>query len=554
MLICGAVATALYLPALGRPALWEPDEGRYAEIAREMTISGDWITPRNNFVRYFEKPPLAYWLTALSFEIFGKNEFAARIPAAVFSIGQVALIEWFGEVIFGAGTGLASALCLGLSPVFFGFARFITLDPALAFLITAALALFHRASATEGFRSRAAQAQMMGVAALTALGTLTKGPVAIVMVTIIAIVYLIAEHRSRDLTRIPWVACAAVYLAITAPWFVLVSIRNRGFLSFFFLHEHLQRYLSSGEHSWGPWFFVAVVAAGMWPWIFFAAFSRDGFPSRAHLADPTTNARSASSVRFLLIWFATVFIFFSFPRSKLGSYILPGLPPLAILCGLGIVRLTTLDVRQRSRCFGWLAAASLVLATGVSIALAIAVEKQATVHAPATDLIVSVSLMAIGSTGAFVLSRSSLTAVPAIGALAVGVVVALFAGTKAREDAASLDSYRSLARAIEPCVQAGCTLASYHHFVQGLPFYTGVREALVGYRGELAPFGDLPDASGSFIESESKLAELWRDRCVVLIANRRDIGALQRLLAPAPQPIAAEGKKLALTNRADCLR
>src|SRR6516165_4666874 len=195
MLICGAVAAALYLPAMGRPALWEPDEGRYAEIAREMLVSGDWITPRDNFVRYFEKPPLVYWLTALSFRILGKSEFAARLPAAAFSVGQVALIEGLGEALFGAGTGLAAALCLGLSPAFFGFARFITLDPALAFLITAALTLFHRAAAIEGFRSRAAQAEMMGAAALTALGTLTKGPVAIVMVTIVGLFYLIAERR-----------------------------------------------------------------------------------------------------------------------------------------------------------------------------------------------------------------------------------------------------------------------------------------------------------------------------------------------------------------------
>ena len=554
MLICGAVAAALYLPAMGRPALWEPDEGRYAEIAREMLVSGDWITPRDNFVRYFEKPPLVYWLTALSFRILGKSEFAARLPAAAFSVGQVALIEGLGEALFGAGTGLAAALCLGLSPAFFGFARFITLDPALAFLITAALTLFHRAAAIEGFRSRAAQAEMMGAAALTALGTLTKGPVAIVMVTIVGLFYLIAERRVRDLTRIPWVACATVYLAITTPWFVLVSIRNRGFVDFFFLHEHLERYLSSGEHGWGPWFFVAVVVAGMWPWIFFAPFARAGSEDSTKLSGSSTKPISASSVRFLLIWFATVFIFFSIPRSKLGSYILPGLPPLAILCGLGMVRLSGLDMRRRSQCFGWLAALSLIAAGMASIVCATGVQKHPILRPPGTDLIVAVSLIAIGSTAAFVISRRSPSTASAVGALAIGVIAALLAGTKAREDAASLGSYRGLARAIQPCVQAGCSLASYHHFVQGLPFYTGAREALAGYRGELAPFGDSPDASASFIESEPKLAELWRDRCVVLIANRVDFAHLKLLLAPVPQPIAAEGKKLALTNRADCSR
>src|SRR5271157_582383 len=162
--IYALLAAILYLPALGRPALWEPDEGRYAEIAREMIISGDWITPRDNFVRYLEKPPLVYWLTALSLGAFGQNEFAARLPAAVFSVGQVALAQWLGEAMFGAGVGLAAAMCLGLSPIFFGFARFITLDPALAFFVTASLALFRRACWTERLGSRGARFQLIGAA------------------------------------------------------------------------------------------------------------------------------------------------------------------------------------------------------------------------------------------------------------------------------------------------------------------------------------------------------------------------------------------------------
>jgi 4-amino-4-deoxy-L-arabinose transferase-like glycosyltransferase len=547
-LFCAVVAALLYLPALGRPALWEPDEGRYAEIAREMVISGDWITPRDNFVRYFEKPPLVYWMTALSLEAFGQNEFSARLPAAVFSIGLVALVQWLGEAMFGAGVGLASAMCLGLSPIFFGFARFSTLDPALAFFVTAALALFRRAALAEPPGSRRARSQLIGAAGCAALGTLAKGPVAIVIVAMVATVYLIVEPRARrQLACNAWMACAALYFAMVVPWFALVSIRNPGFLGFFFLHEHLQRYLSSGEHGWGPWFFLGVVAAGTWPWIFFAPWVK----GRAWQGD--ANAGPASAIRFLLIWFAVVLVFFSIPRSKLGSYILPGLPPLAILCGLGIGRLSALDLRRRSRCFGFLAASNLTLAGAASIALVITVGQHAALRAAATDLIVAASVLGIGSTVAFMLSQYSRTITHAVGVLGLGVVVALFTGTRAREDVATLGSYRTLAGVVKPCVQAGCTLASYHHFVQALPFYTGSREALVAYRGELAPFGDSPDASASFIESDRKLAELWRNRCIVLIANRRDLAYLQTMLAPPLQAIGAEGKKLALTNRLACL-
>jgi 4-amino-4-deoxy-L-arabinose transferase-like glycosyltransferase len=140
------LAAIIYLPGLGRPALWEPDEGRYAEIAREMVVSGDYVTPRDDLELYFEKPPLVYWANAVSIKVFGVNEFAVRLPAALFSIGQVVVTAALAEVMLGATAGLFAALALSLSPLFFGFARFATLDPALAFFLTAGLAAFYAAA------------------------------------------------------------------------------------------------------------------------------------------------------------------------------------------------------------------------------------------------------------------------------------------------------------------------------------------------------------------------------------------------------------------------
>src|ERR1700692_620771 len=112
------LAAILYLPALGRPALWEPDEGRYAEIAREMVVSGDYVTPRDDFELYFEKPPLVYWANAASINIFGVNEFAVRLPAALFSVGQIVITAALADAMFGATAGFFAALVLALSPLF----------------------------------------------------------------------------------------------------------------------------------------------------------------------------------------------------------------------------------------------------------------------------------------------------------------------------------------------------------------------------------------------------------------------------------------------------
>src|SRR5579862_5831057 len=355
-------AAILYLPGLGQPALWEPDEGRYAEIAREMVISGDYVTPRDDFELYFEKPPLVYWAEAASIRAFGVNEFAVRLPAALFSIGQVVITAAFAEVIFGEAAGLLAALVLALSPLFFGFARFATLDPALAFFLTAALATFYLAAREDSFSHPSARRRMLIAAAMLAMGTLAKGPIALLLGGAIALIWLAIERRSREIVQMPLIWCGLIYAAIVLPWFILIEARNPGFLHFFFIHEHLERYTTSSEHGWGPWFFIPIVVGGMWPWIFFVPLgwstmrAGDTLPNSA----PASSRRSAAS--FLTIWFIVIFVFFSIPRSKLGSYILPALPPIAIVAGYGLAQLRILADTSRRRLFAIVAIANLILA------------------------------------------------------------------------------------------------------------------------------------------------------------------------------------------------
>ena len=260
----------LYLPGLGRPALWEPDEGRYAEIAREMVASGDYVTPRDDFELYFEKPPL---------RLLGRRRIDRRLRRQRIrrAIARRALqcrrrssfTAALAEAMFGATAGFFAALALALSPVFFGFARFATLDPALAFFLTAALAAFYLASRDESFSRPSARRWMLLSAAMLALGTSGQRP------------GLVAARRCNPvhlagiratLRRNPRDAPGREPHHIRAdrhPWFVLIESRNPGFLSFFFVHEHLQRYVTSSEHGWGPWFFIPIVIGGTWPWIFF---------------------------------------------------------------------------------------------------------------------------------------------------------------------------------------------------------------------------------------------------------------------------------------------
>jgi 4-amino-4-deoxy-L-arabinose transferase-like glycosyltransferase len=560
--IYAALAAILYLPGLGRPALWEPDEGRYAEIAREMVLSGDYVTPRDDFELYFEKPPLVYWAEAASIHVFGVNEFAVRLPAAMFSIGQVVVTAALADVMFGAMAGFFAALALALSPLFFGFARFATLDPALAFFLTAALGAFYLAARVDSFSRLPARRWMLISAVMLALGTLAKGPIALLLGGAIALSWLATERRIRQIAQMPLAWCGIIYATIVVPWFVSMELRNPGFLNFFFIHEHLERFVSSSEHGWGPWFFIPIVIGGMWPWIFFVPLGWSAMRAGDSPENAPQRSGQPASARFLAIWFAVVFVFFSIPRSKLGSYILPVLPPLAIFAGYGLGRLCNLDAMRRRRLLSVVAIANLLLAAG----LFVFVELGLAAMNPALGLdgLLIGDVLAAGAIAMYLLGRTASRATYAIGALAMAMLATVPLAARVREDASSISTYRNLANAARPYLAGDCTLASYRHYVQSLPFYTRNRETRVEYWGELSEVSQpAPGKSPFLIGSETRLRQAWSSgSCMILIANERDLTGLQDSLKPAPVIIGCQGKKLALYNRAiapppaaaDCLK
>jgi 4-amino-4-deoxy-L-arabinose transferase-like glycosyltransferase len=533
-------ALILYLPGLGRPALWEPDEGRYGEIAREMYLSGDLVTPRDNFVRYLEKPPLVYWLETAAVAVLGVNEFAVRLPAALFSAASVVVTAAIADAIAGEAAAILAAIALALSPLFFGFARFATLDPALAFFITAALGAFFTAARSGDFARGRGRRWFVLAAAMLALGTLTKGPVALLLGGAIALLWILLEGRGREILRMPWISGAAIYCVIALPWFVIVAMRNPGFLDFFIVHEHLTRYVVTTEHGWGPWFFIPIVIGGTWPWLFFV-------PMGIGAMRADDDRRSA--LRFLAVWFLVIFVFFSIPRAKLGSYILPALPALAIVAGIGMTRLWGLAAERARLLLGWFCA--LNLAAAASAAAALLLFANHLNRALVGDGAVIAAIVAVMAIVCFIFDRAGNRPGAAVMAIALAMVLVMGMGTRAREDSAGMATYRKLARQIAPHLRNGCVLGSYRHFVQSLPFYTGAREALISYRGELAPFGDSTDAAASFIADDASLRATWGSgRCMVVVANRKDLRLLETL-SPAPVIIGCEGKKFALSNRAD---
>jgi 4-amino-4-deoxy-L-arabinose transferase-like glycosyltransferase len=554
--VCALLAAILYLCGLGHPALWEPDEGRYAEIAREMVVSGDYVTPRDDFELYFEKPPLVYWAEAAAIQIFGVNEFALRLPAALFSIGQVVITAALAEAMLDAPAGLLASLVLALSPLFFALARFATLDPGLAFFLTAALAAFYAASRRDSFALPPARRWLITSAAMLALGTLAKGPVALFLGVAIVFIWLASERRLAEIRRMPLVWCAVIYCAIVVPWFVLMEVRNPGFLSFFFIHEHLERYVGSNEHGWGPWFFIPIVVGGTWPWIFFVPLGwsamraiDDGSESgRAPSERASVSDRRRSAASFLAIWFVVIFVFFSIPRSKLGTYILPALPPLAIAAGCGLSRLSSLAANSRRRILAAVAIANVIFALA-GIVFFEAVMRPINPSLALDGFLLGLTI-AGGAILMYALGREASRVPYAIGAIVLAMLATVPLTSRAREHLSSISTYRNLAHSVEPYLTGDCVLASYRHYIQSLPFYTGRRETRVLYWGELSEVSPTTELKSPFIiGSDARLDEIWSSgACMILIANERDLPALRNSLKPPPLIVGSEGKKFALFN------
>jgi len=307
--------------------LVRPDEGRYAEIAREMAVTGDWITPRLNGIKYFEKPPLQYWMTATAYKVFGEHEWTARLWTALTGFAGVLIVGWAGGRIFGRQAGLYAAAVLASSLIYAVIGHVNTLDMGVTFWLTLGLLAFLLAQQGE-MRTRQTQLCMLLAWTGFALAFLSKGLIGLALPAATIVVYAIVERDISPWKRLYPIAGVGLMLAIVLPWTLAVSRVNPEFPHFFFVHEHFDRFLTEVHHRTAPWwYFVPILLAGMLPWT--TMLGHAGL--RAWRVD--SGRRAFKPRRFLLLYAGVVFVFFSTSHSKLPSYILPLFPALALLLG-----------------------------------------------------------------------------------------------------------------------------------------------------------------------------------------------------------------------------
>jgi 4-amino-4-deoxy-L-arabinose transferase-like glycosyltransferase/multidrug transporter EmrE-like cation transporter len=326
-LAAALIGVLLWFGLLDHRPLIDPDEGRYAEIAREFLASGDWTTPRLNTLIYLEKPPLQSWATALAFKLVGVGNGTARLFPALAGLAGILLAAYAGRRLYSPLAGLYAALILASGLLYFAAGHFNSLDMALAFftetaVFALALALHPGATPAEhGFWVHA-----MWVAC--ALGVLTKGLVGLVLPFVALAIYSLVFRDYAVWKRLSPAVGAALFLLLTAPWFVAVALANSDFVRFFFVHEHFERFLTTAHHRYQPfWYFIPLLLVGTLPWTIPVL---NGLCHGLRHPKPTSGF---SPERFIAVWCVFVFAFFSVSQSKLSGYIVPVLPPLALLAG-----------------------------------------------------------------------------------------------------------------------------------------------------------------------------------------------------------------------------
>ena len=335
LLVLLLLATFLLVLEPGRVPLFEPDEGRYGEIPREMLATGDWVTPRLNGVLYFEKPPLYYWSVATSMAVLGPTELAVRLPGKLSAAGMVLLAAAFARRRYGARTGLLAGLVCASSLLVVALARIAIIDPMLSLAMSGAafaFAAFAEGDA-DGDAKRARRA-LYGFHVACAAAVLLKGLIGVVLPGGAIVFWTLLTGRWRTLARVFSPGPLVVFLALAVPWHVAMARRHPDFLQFYFVHEHFDRFAKTEHKREGPLvYFVPVLLAGFLPWTAFLGRLRETWPGLSRAA---WKARATEG--FLWMFSGLVFVFFSVSRSKLIPYVLPIWPALAVLLALGIER------------------------------------------------------------------------------------------------------------------------------------------------------------------------------------------------------------------------
>jgi 4-amino-4-deoxy-L-arabinose transferase-like glycosyltransferase len=452
---------------MGSYPLLDPDEGRNAEVAREIAETNDYVVPRLNGLPYADKPILYFAAGAAVMEILGPTEFAARLPSMLFTLATLALVGWFGRRLLGPAGGLIAVAATGTMPLTLAFARTVIFDSTLTFFVTLSVVGFYlaaeepRASRRDADKGRAAWWITMAWAGL-ALGVLTKGPVALGLPLMIMVPYLGWRRRLDAL----WDGVATLsFIAILLPWLLAMSRAVPGFLHYAVVTETALRFATDELHRTAPlWYFIPILLAGSLPWSLavFGAWKR-GAPER-----DAAGKRDRRLV-LLLLWIVVPLVFFTMSQSKRPHYVLPLMPAIGLLLALFWTKETIRAPGARATGIGLGVCGAVLLAAPWIVGALLDVDDAVTQAIPGTAVALGGACIISGLITFFTGARRD------IAVLALCLPVASIPAVSLRlMDAIGSDrSTRDLAAAVQPMLTGESGIVAIESYPLSLPFYLG---------------------------------------------------------------------------------
>lgn len=476
-----ALLALIWLVPLGGRSLLHTDEGRYATLSLNILLSGDWITPRLNGLLYFEKPALQYWIGATAFLLLGINEFTARLWPGLAGLLTVFAIGFTGWRLWGAQAGIrALAIAAGTTWIIAN-SHFLTLDAGLGLFLTLVLCAMLLAERT-GISARTQRNWVWCAWASMAGAVLSKGLVGVVIPCGVLVIVCLWQRDAGLLRRMRWLSGTLIFLAIAAPWFVLVSLRNPAFAEFFFIHEHFARYLTNVHQREGAWwYYLPLLLIGLLPWT-------SGLPWLLLRRPAAQPSRQHEALRLLLAWAGFVFIFFSISHSKLPSYILPMFPALALLLTERLRHVASATALRWHLAFPallWMAA--LVLSPQLQRLMSPGVEPQAVAQLALGLQVGAVVFLAGAGLAWWWLGQQRLTA--ALVVVAFAHLVAVLVAMQSYDSYGQAKSAARLSKVLRPLISADTPVFAVQDYDQTLPFYLGRNVILVNYVNEFE-FGE----------------------------------------------------------------
>lgn len=536
-----AIGIALFFSFfLGSIPLGVPDEARYAEIPREMLVLHDYITPHLNFVKYFEKPALFYWLQAGSIKVFGLSEWAIRLPNALMALLGCLIIYAASRILFDRRTGLLASIILATNILYFGMAHIVTLDMTFSVLVSASLLSFLIASQIENNKRWFCYSGYI----FAALAMLTKGLVGIIFPGFIIFAWLLVLNQWRLLKEYYLPSGIILFLIIALPWHILVQLKNPEFFHFYFIDQHFLRYLtnSAGRHK--PfWFFIPVLIGGFLPWVTFLMQAVN-----FHFPKTTLSIKQRQVYTFLLLWPSLIFIFFSCSNSKLVTYLLPIFPALAILVAHYLSATWQECKHQRGIKYGYIALPILIGLLGIAVTIAMAKNVLQLDTQQIIPYFLGIIFVWLGGTLFAVKNLFHNQPKKAFSYLAGSTAVALVL-ILSQHAAINLGSIKPFAQTLKPILKPNDVIACYEVYYQDLPYYLQRKVTVVDWRGEL-DFGMQHQDSSTWMINSQQFWQQWQTtKRIYVVMELANYKTLQTAASHPLYLIAQTADDVLLTNQ-----